>query len=63
MDDLLVKLSELADPKLTVESSDNGKILFEMSYQFEPVLPCAAKRPKMDSKANDSFAAIVTSAT
>ena len=40
MDDLLVKLAELADPKLTVGSSDNGKILFEMSCQFEPVLPC-----------------------
>ena len=59
MDDLLLKLAELEI--MTVGSSDNGKLLFEMSCQFEPVPPCAPKRPKMDSKVNDSFAAIVTS--
>ena len=38
MDDLVLKVAELADPKLTVGSSDD-KIIFEASCQLDPVLP------------------------
>ena len=47
MDDLLLKVAELADPKLTIGSSDvdNDKILFDAACQFDPVPPSTAKKP------------------
>ena len=48
MDDLLLKVAELADPKLTIGSSDNDndKILFEAACQFDSVPPSSAKKAK-----------------
>ena len=41
MADLLLKVAELADPKLTIGSSDSDKdkILFETACQFDLVPP------------------------
>ena len=61
----IVKAAKLADTtcKLTVGSSDNNidKIVFEALCQFDPVPAFyCKKRPKIDSKESDGFAAITT---
>ena len=52
----------MAGTKLTVESSDDGidKIVFKALFQYGPVLPSTAIRPKMSGKATDGFAPIAT---
>ena len=62
MDDLLLEAAELVDPDPAVGSSDNDidNILLEASRQFDPVLPHAGKRPTVDSKKSDRFAAVAT---
>ena len=63
IDDLLSKATELADPDLTVGGSDDDTdmILVEPSYQFTmQVSAPTARRPKLDGKESNVFAATAT---